>query len=174
MPPPVIVATPGAANANSFVTHTQAEAYFEGRLHASVWKDASPADQRRALIDFTRELNVLAWGGERASETQSLAFPREGLRDPDRSSDLATVHFPDDVIPSRIADATCEGALAYLRSESDPAERDVEARVKRRKVGPIETEFDLADRAASVFRVQRVSSLIVPLLARHPSEVVRA
>lgn len=166
MPPVALVSLAGAADANSFESVEGAEAYFEVRPHADAWFDATLTEQQQALVDFTRELNVQRWKGLRATDSQALAFPRKYLEDPDPPYGAATGYLPDDEIPQWLRHATCEGTLARLRSASDGSDRNIEARVKRKKVDVIETEYDLPDRGASegVFAIRRVAVLIYPFL----------
>ena len=44
-----IIATPGASNANSYVTLANAETFFESRLHKTDWTDATDANKNIAL-----------------------------------------------------------------------------------------------------------------------------
>ncbi len=95
---PTLVATIGAANANSYLTHAEANAYFDERLPLSVPWVAS--GQEAALIMATRTLNALAqplktlfpgppayyrirrqWTGAAATTTQRLAWPRVQMYD---------------------------------------------------------------------------------------------
>jgi hypothetical protein len=98
---PTIVATPGAANANSYLTRAEAQAYFDARLSVAGWDDAD--DQDVLLIMATRVIDAIArplktfvpaqggiaayyrtrrtWTGAPASTTQRLAWPRTGMYD---------------------------------------------------------------------------------------------
>ena len=58
MPSPTIVATPGAANATSYATLAEAQAYFDGRLPLAGWDDAD--DQNVLLVMATRLLENFA------------------------------------------------------------------------------------------------------------------
>jgi hypothetical protein len=100
MPTPTIVATPGATNANSYLTQAEGQTYFDSRLPVAGWDDG---DQVVLLIMATRVLNALArpfrwlvpaqdgvaahyrtrrqWTGLPASSTQKLAWPRTGMYD---------------------------------------------------------------------------------------------
>jgi hypothetical protein len=116
---PTIDATVGGADANSFATHIEAEAYFDDRLHADAWNDAEEDDQLRALIQATRLLNALVgrnseWTGAAASETQRLAWPRTGMTS---STGYAVA---SDEIPEEITAAEFEIALSLLQATSDP------------------------------------------------------
>ena len=67
----------------------------------------------RALIEATRDLSLLRWGGTRTDSTQALSWPRQYALNPDAPSPVDPadnlvwpVYFDDDVIPQRIKDAT--------------------------------------------------------------------
>lgn len=91
-----IVATPGAANANSYLTAVEDSAYQESRL----WADAGAAygdDQLKAIIMATRLIDAhfswagvdaaiakgeriaRAWTGMASTATQALCWPRTGM-----------------------------------------------------------------------------------------------
>jgi len=102
--------TVGGSSANTYVTAAEMTTYCEGRLNSTAWS-ATPA-QEPALVEATRELSMLDWIGSTASETQSLAWPRLYVRNPDSS---AGNEFDSGVVPQRVKDATCELALQFLR-----------------------------------------------------------
>ena len=75
-------ATAGAADANSYATRDQAVAIFDGRPGASAWASANDTKRAAALMEATAELQQrVTWRGEKASSSQSLAFPRSGIAD---------------------------------------------------------------------------------------------
>lgn len=121
-----LVATPGAANANSYVTLVEAQAYFADRVFTDPWDDAD--DQSKALITATKRLDQESFMGDRATETQSLKWPRMGVY-------TDGVLIGDSVIPQKVKDATCELALS-LASENilEPSEL---AQFHSLSVGPI-------------------------------------
>lgn len=119
-----IVATPGAANANSFETLVEAQAYFDSRLPLAGWDNAE--DQNVLLVMGTRLLDNFAmslrqlvtasggvpayyrtsrkWTGSPATATQRLSWPRIGMYD--KNGNL----IPSDVIPQDLKDALAEFA----------------------------------------------------------------
>jgi len=101
-------ATPGSASANSYVTLTEAEAYFADRLRVDAWTSASAADKEKALLTACRHLERHRyWDGGGPAFTdphQRLAFPRK--RDTNAAGDY--------IIPQPVKDAQCEEALALL------------------------------------------------------------
>lgn len=170
---PDIDATVGSATANSFVTTDEADTYLDARSNAGAWNDETDDDQKaRALIDATRQLNLLLYIGTRVDTTQALAWPRNYATDPDKPNidslgDISLLYFANDVIPQRIKDATCELALEFLRAgTTDIASQDTSLNVTRLVAGPIELDFAAAvQRKQGLERYDRVVQNIYPLLA---------
>lgn len=133
---PTIISTPGAANANSYLTLVEAQAYFDTRLPVAGWDDAD--DQNVLLIMATRTLDKLltpfkslvvdkgvnyyrvrpAWTGSAASATQRLAWPRTGMFDQNGNPIASTV------IPEDLKFATAEFA-GQLGNEDRTLDNDV-------------------------------------------------
>jgi hypothetical protein len=172
---PTLVATVGASTSNSFASETEFEDYCDARLNASAWTDASEDDRVRALIEATRELNVLTYVGDTVDETQALLWPRQYAPDPDSPlvgvSQLAW--FATTVIPQRIKDATCELALQFLiAGTTDLSLPDSSQGVIEKTVGPLTTRWaDPYLRATGLKRFPRVWNTIKPLLVTHGNSV---
>jgi len=163
---PDLVTTVGGAASNSFASLDEADEYLDARLNAAAWNAEAVEDQKvRALIESTRELNLLPWAGGRTTATQALAWPKDDALDPDSPS-VGGSYFASTVIPVRLQHATCELALEFLKAgTSDVAALDTLSNVTREKVGPIETEYALpAHRARGLARFPRVLALVRPLL----------
>lgn len=130
-----IDATVGGANANSYETHAEANAYFDERLPLSPAWVAS--GQEAALIMATRTLDALAqpfktffpgpppyyrvrrcWTGAPASATQRLAWPRVGMFDANGNA------IPSTTIPQALKDAEAELA-GQLRKADRTLDNDV-------------------------------------------------
>lgn len=108
---PTIDATVGGADANSYVTLSEATDYFDERLNTADWDGAEQDDQERALIMATRRLDQESYEGVRDDvdhEDQALEWPRSGATHPDGHA------YDHDVIPPLIKRATYELALAML------------------------------------------------------------
>lgn len=80
-----LVATLGAADANSYVTVEEADDYFAAGVHlrASVWNALDPDDEdvptkSALLITATRQIDRLRFWGCKADDLQALQFPRHG------------------------------------------------------------------------------------------------
>jgi len=127
-----LVATPGAANANSYETLAEALAYFETRTEVAGWENAD--DQEVLLMMGTRVLDAMArarktyvpankgvaahfitrrtWTGAPATTTQRLAWPRTGMYDANGNA------IASNVIPQDLKDALSELAGALGTSDS--------------------------------------------------------
>lgn len=160
--PLVLIATPGAPDANSFLTVERASEILAGRLNTEAWDDAAEL-RERALVSGTREISLYRYKGERSSDTQALPFPRRGLKDPDVGE------IADDVIPERVEFALAELALALLRDAArgrDLTDTTPEPQIRRRKVDVIEREwFEAGEEAQGLARAPDVVAWLAPFLA---------
>jgi hypothetical protein len=106
---PTLVATVGAVDANSYITVAAADAIADDTIGTFTWLAVATttADKERALITATRYLEQLQWIGTRATTTQRLSFPREGLVCGEKV-------YANDVIPDELAIATFDLAEAFL------------------------------------------------------------
>src|SRR5690606_40361313 len=97
---PDLIATPGAPNANSYVTLEEADAYVAALAgpSARAWEQLNEDAKKRALLTATRRLDQEEYAGRKASSTQALKWPRVGVRDEDGRT------YPSDVIPEPIKD----------------------------------------------------------------------
>jgi hypothetical protein len=159
----VIDATVGGASSNSYATLADAEAYMEGRLNASLWDAATDDNKNRALVEATRELEVLAWEGQRASSTQALSWPRDYVTNPD---DPDGDDYASTVLPVRVTDACMELAFQFLNAgTTDVAALDTSDGVIRKKVDVLETEWARpGERLTGLQRYPRVWDRLTPLL----------
>jgi hypothetical protein len=90
------IVSPSADTA--YCTVDEAQSYFDGRLNADAWDDASSANKEKSLIHATRLIERLNFKGEKTVDTQDLQFPRDN----------------DTSIPDDIKYACSEIALALL------------------------------------------------------------
>lgn len=105
-----LVATPGAPDANSYVTVAEADAYFGDRSYADAWPTLTNKEQM--LITSTSIIDwYITWKGSRASDTQALDWPRDGVYD-----EYGTL-YPNDVIPKPVKVAVYELTLSSLDAD---------------------------------------------------------
>jgi hypothetical protein len=171
---PTLVATPGAVDANSFVTAAEYIAYVADRLNPPAGVTTSGTtitdDEARALIEAARDLDAVRWPGWAGTDvggfvTQRLSFPRftHGSTMAWWGGVGAIPYLGGEPIPRRLKEAQIELALAYLSGDT-PSKADANAGVIRKKVDVLETEWEPGARPTGLARYPRVLSLIAPLL----------
>jgi hypothetical protein len=163
--PLTIIATPGAVNANSYVTVAQADAYMAARLNAGAWTSATADIKAAALIEAQRSMQTLPWLGQRTGTTQALAWPRTEVVDPDSPTGAV---YADDIIPQRVQDAQIEWAFEFVRAgTTDIASADPSANIIREKVDVLEVQYAEPDArpVVGLARYPRVLGLLSALLA---------
>tara|TARA_R110000868_G_scaffold851_4_gene6430 strand:- start:1769 stop:2320 length:552 start_codon:yes stop_codon:yes gene_type:complete len=74
-----ITSTIGGASSNSYLTVSTAQDKADERLGTLAWTTATTDQKTRALITAAGYLDQLSWIGDRASTTQSMAWPRNGV-----------------------------------------------------------------------------------------------
>lgn len=116
----------------SYATLSEAETELQVDLQRRAsWAGLDAGDKEVYLVAATQRLDGLPWAGERASATQSMAFPRTGLS-PAPSAD----------IPPELARATSilAGDLAIDESGKSAARVD-DSDVQTHAQGPISTTY---------------------------------
>jgi hypothetical protein len=118
---------------NSYISATDADAYFGERLYADDWTSASDAVREKALIMARRVIDQQQFTGERTSADQLLAWPRTGIASVDSST-----------VPQDVVDAQCELALAFIRNDLTLNDDSRGVRSSREQIGPLvkETVYD--------------------------------
>lgn len=162
-----ITATAGDSSANSFVTEAEVIAYMAARLNASAWTTVTGStcteNEKKALIEATRELNARAWCGSRVTSTQALAWPRQWVEDPDAA--YSATYYDTTSVPQRIKDATMELAFQFLNmGTTDLAALDSTTGVRSQQVDVIAIEYEPSQRPRGLRRFPRIWNLISPLL----------
>ena len=75
-----INATIKDANANSYVTLTEANAYFETVPDSTTWDNKTVDQKNRSLIAATRWIDSFVFYGDRCDDGQALKFPRNNYQ----------------------------------------------------------------------------------------------
>ena len=115
----VIVATPGAANANSYLTLAEAQAIIDGFVQdADVqhWGSGNTDSRNRALFTATQRLDRERFLGARATDTQSLQWPRTGVRKPDTYINTYAVGFPFRITTDYFTDTEIPTQIKYAQA----------------------------------------------------------
>ena len=122
--------TVGGASANSYLTLSDADDLIDGLIQnddVTAWASATDDQKNRALYTAAQRIDRERFLGARATDTQSLQWPRTGVRKPDTYINTYAVGFPfrittdyftDTEIPDQIKKAQAELAV-YLNNNKD-------------------------------------------------------
>ena len=75
-----IDATIKGENANSYVTLTEANDYFDTSPDSSTWTNKTDDQKKRSLISAARWIDTLVFYGDRCDDGQALKFPRNNYK----------------------------------------------------------------------------------------------
>lgn len=153
-----LIVTAGAADANAYVdlVTVQTVAAYRGAPGVA-FLGLAEDQQIQAIATTALSLDALCFAGSLSSDTQAMAFPRDG----------------NTTIPSAIVRANTEEAISKAASFLDGVSSNVLApdtqAIKRVKAGPVEVEFQ----PAAVLTAESLSTfalitqrLLAPLLCR--------
>jgi hypothetical protein len=108
----------GLANANSYASATDGNAYHEGHLYATAWNGATTGQKEAALVMATRLIDgEFQFFGFRAVEGQALQWPRVECPD----ADEITGFVAEDIVPRIVVDAVCDLARFLIQSDRTAA-----------------------------------------------------
>ena len=125
-----IVATAGAANANSYLSLSDTQDLIDGLMEDDdvvAWGTATTDQKNRALYSATQRIDRERFLGARVTDTQALQWPRTGVRKPDTYINNYNLGFPftitedyftDTEIPDQVKKAQAVLA-AYLNNNKD-------------------------------------------------------
>lgn len=106
-----LTTTTGAANANSYASVAEFDAYLLSILHVGAKASTATNQQKEAaLASATRYMQGMAWAGTRAANDQALSWPRASVV-------VDGVAIPATVIPWQVRDGCCEFAYRLLLSD---------------------------------------------------------
>lgn len=124
----------GLSNAESYISVADASAR-QVALGNETWSTISNAEMEEALrraTAFMTQSYRQRWTGQRLTPAQALDWPRYDVC-------VDGFYVPSDSLPADIANACADLALKAAAGELNA---DLTRGVTRRKVGPIEVEFD--------------------------------
>ena len=119
---------------NSYATVAEATAILADRSDSADWVSAGLLVQAKALVTATSVIDERSWLGSAVSASQSLGWPRTGVRYIDPKLNL-TVTPADDEIPDRVKKATALLALHFIQNPT--AYASSESIAESITVGPI-------------------------------------
>lgn len=109
----------------SYLTISEAQTYFNTRLHTEPWDGAIDDQKTKALAMATNIIDRLNYEGEKTNEAQVNQFPRDA----------------DIVVPQDIMDATAEIALSLLDGVDPELEFENLAMITQ-QYGTIKSTYD--------------------------------
>ena len=150
-----IDATAGGANANSYITLAEADAFVEAMINStdvSKWSTGTDDNRNRSLAAAAERLDRERFLGARATDTQARQWPRTGVRKPDTYVNTYATGFPfrisedyftDTEIPDQIKRAQIELAV-YLKNNTDGISLSGLNDFKNVKIGSLDVTPDKA------------------------------
>lgn len=143
----------GLANAESYISVADANTRHTA-FGNTAWTGTDAVKEaaiRRATAYMLQAFRT-RWTGERLTQAQALDWPRY---------DVCIDGFPvaTDEVPADIANACADLALKAL---SDTLAPDLERAVVRKKIGPLETEYDAYSPQAKRYRA--IDLMLAPYL----------
>jgi len=117
----VLIATPAAIDANTYVTLAEGNAIHLERLHTEVWDDADDATKNAALVMATRLMDsMFVWAEYTTTAEQALQWPRSGMISANQQYEIDPFE-----IPIELKRATAEFARQLITSDTS-ANSDIE------------------------------------------------
>ena len=133
-----INATIKDANANSYVTLTEANDYFDTSPDSSTWTNKTDDQKKRALISATRWIDSFVYYGDRCDDGQALKFPRNNYQ-------VDGVELACSTIPVNIKYAQYELARALANdSEAMTGNVGTDGYIEEVKLGDIQVKYNTA------------------------------
>lgn len=129
----------GLADANSYASVTDGDAYHEGHLYATAWTGATADKKAAALVMATRVIDAeYQFGGVKVSDGQALSWPRRDCPDPDTGEWVS-----ETIVPPAAVAATCDLAreLLIVDRTASPAGEGL----KYENVGGTQKGYDKTD-----------------------------
>jgi hypothetical protein len=103
-------------NTNSFVSLDDADVYFETRIDAATWDNASDELREDAIVTATQIIDDHPWIGSAVSSSQALAWPRKNATYYDDRMGQE-IKLTESEIPKLVKTAVYEQALHLLNNE---------------------------------------------------------
>ena len=131
-----IDATIKGANANSYVTLSESNDYFDTSPDSSTWTNKSDDQKKRSLISAARWIDTLVFYGDRCDDGQALKFPRNNYQ-------VDGVELACSKIPNNIKYAQYELARA-LANDTDAITGSVgtDGNFEEVKLGDIQVKYN--------------------------------
>ena len=132
-----IEATIKGENANSYVTLTEANDYFDTSPDSSTWTNKTDDQKKRSLISAARWIDTLVFYGDRCDDGQALKFPRNNYQ-------VDGVELACSTIPVNIKYAQYELARALANdSEAMTGNVGTDGNIEEVKLGDIQVKYNI-------------------------------
>ena len=131
-----IIATLKSETANSYVTLSEANDYFDTSPDSSTWTNKTDDQKKRSLISAARWIDTFVFYGDRCDDGQALKFPRNNYQ-------VDGVELACSKIPNNIKYAQYELARA-LANDTDAITGTTgkEGNISEAKLGDLEVKFN--------------------------------
>lgn len=123
---------PHSPDFNSYASIVDLRAFAAGRGYSIPADDGECGQMLTQAMDF---LEGQQWRGQRSSATQSLSWPRSGVR-------FDGVDLPDDSIPQRLVDAQCRLAIESQEIDLTPSVAGGGAVTMERVEGAVTVQYE--------------------------------
>lgn len=177
-----LVTTPGAANADSYVTLTEFNTYCDKTSRGISGTDAELEALLRKGVAYLENQYRGRWKGYRTEQEQALAWPRIGSGGDSRLRaqgdtfavygivDIDGFEIPTNAIPQQIKDAQCEVALLASAGVSLEPRLERGGMIKSigKSVGPLRKDITYMDGAPAVDRFLAIEGLLRGLVNSMP------
>ena len=163
----------GVANANSYVSQADVNAYVTQYIPASdaVWTLIATGDKDNWIIQGTEivELTYRArFRGSKGTKAQALYFPAVGVT-------LASSGYAldSDVVPTDLTDAVAYASVRLSEGKIFFGDKDDSSTIKREKLkaGSVEIDTEYANTANGVQVFPKIETLLSDLLKAGSSQV---
>ena len=139
-----IDATLKGTSANSYVTLTEANNYFETVPDSSTWTNKTDDQKNRALISATRWIDSFVYYGERCDEDQALKFPRNNYQ-------VDGVELSCSATPNNIKYAQYELAKALANDTTAiTGTTGKDGNIKEAKLGDLEVKYNMTSQSSGL------------------------
>lgn len=128
-----VVATSGAATANSYATVVEADTYFVAHPEYQTWDKLSTSDKGRWLIFATTLIDLEPIDGDKATTTLTSGVPDQALRFP---------RAGEDYIPVAVKQACYEQAVSMSQTGTTSTRTELQSQgVTKITIGAVTEEY---------------------------------
>lgn len=157
----------GKANADSYQSLTDADAYHLAHSASTAWSGAAEAVKEKALRLATQYLDVRyngLWKGVKFSDAQSLSWPRIWA---EKNDTYDSAYYDSDAIPQQLKEATNELALRVVNGDTLFADISKPGIISSTSisVGPISKSVSYSGGYDQVKKYPLIDGLVKPLIS---------